>query len=274
MPAQPLSYPARRCSATRRNRLAACLVLFLCLTTSVAQAQNRATLRPAPKNQAAEIEEVYGKRTVQAGEQVNFRARLVHGTTREVEYHWDFGDGTRAEGNGVVHRYKKPGQYRLSVSVRNPHGKDTETLMISVTEPATPAPPPVTETRTPPVPATSTAGARPAAQPKSAPPSPAVTRPGVRGGSIDFAQGGYAWRVRSHFELPQAEQEARQYKQAGYRVGLITDDQGPGTTAYRIVIGQFDSVEQALRAKPGLPHQTGVLLMDLSDLRQTPDTDE
>lgn len=274
MPAQPLSYPAGQCSATRRNHSAGFLVLLLCLTTSVAQAQNRPTLRPAPQHQPAEIQEVYGKRTVEAGEQVNFRARLVYGTAREVEYYWDFGDGTPAEGNGVVHRYKKPGQYRVSVSVRNPHGKDAETFMVTVTEPATPAPPPVTEARTPPVPATSTAVESPAVQPKSAPVPPPVTRTGVRGGAIDFSQGGYAWRVRSHFEQPRAEQEARRYKQAGYRVGLITDDKGPGSTAYRIIIGQFDSVEQALRAKPSLPHQTGVLLMDLSDLRQNPDTDE
>jgi len=39
--------------------------------------------------------------------------------TREVTYHWDFGDGNKNEGVEVLHAYKEPGNYTINLTVND-----------------------------------------------------------------------------------------------------------------------------------------------------------
>lgn len=224
---------------------------------------------------------IYGRRALRTGEAENYRVRLPDQTPNPIEYVWDFGDGTLAEGNNVVHRYRKAGRYRIAVTIRNPYGSDADTFFVTVTGPPVEATPPADAAS----PGKTERTARAPAASPSAPPggSPTalqtkelteravpVVGTGLGGRQIAWQEGGYAWRMRTHFELAAAERQAREYQNAGYRVGIITDESGPGSTVYRVVIGQFDSVEKALRAKPHLPYQVGVFLTELSGMVPDP----
>ena len=262
--------PRRRTLVERRvfGLLLVCLMLAGCGMPAWGQV----LLYPPSPAIPAEIAAVYGARSPVVGQDVNYRVRLAQTSPSPVEYYWDFGDGTLAEGNNAVHHYRQPGRYRLTVSVRNQHGSDAETLVIRVV-----APPPIAESDS-----GATSGA--AAEPPPGTPAPealhqaalaedAASRrpvPGLHGGAIQWNEGGYAWRMRTYFEYAAAEQEARRCRQAGYRVGIVRDASGPGSTVYRVVLGQFGSVEAALRAKRALPYRTGVLLMELAGVIPEP----
>jgi hypothetical protein len=192
--------------------------------------------------------------------------RLTRTSSTPVEYYWDFGDGTLAEGNNAVHHYRRPGRYRLTVTARNRQGRDADTVYIMVRpRPAVAA---ADSSAEDPELASADAVRRAVlAEPAAAVPPPAEpAATGLRGGTIRWENGGYTWRVRTYFEAAAAEHEARRYLHDGFRVGILRDASGPGSTAYRVVIGQFPSVAAALRAQAALPHQTGTLLMDLSDV--------
>lgn len=56
-----------------------------------------------------------------------------------AEWLWDFGDGTNATWSNPWHAYSQPGNYTVSLTVRNDVGNDTETKVDYIT--VTPAPP-------------------------------------------------------------------------------------------------------------------------------------
>ncbi|RMH68451.1 MAG: SPOR domain-containing protein, partial [Bacteroidetes bacterium] len=73
---------------------------------------------------------------------------------------------------------------------------------------------------------------------------------------VIWSRGGYTWVVATSFSQFGAERLAQQYRRAGFRVGVWADTTGPGTTAYRVVIGQFATEAQALAARDTVQRQT------------------
>lgn len=56
-----------------------------------------------------------------AGEEVVFEA-FAEDPSGEVSFHWDFGDGTTAEGSRVVHRFAGTGELTVTLTMRDPLG--------------------------------------------------------------------------------------------------------------------------------------------------------
>ena len=50
-----------------------------------------------------------------------------------------------------------------------------------------------------------------------------------------------------------AEKFVQQYRQLGNRAGVLIDTKGLGSTAYRVVLGQFATERDALAARRQLP---------------------
>jgi PKD repeat protein len=66
-------------------------------------------------------------------------------TGNPTAWRWDFGDGGGARGvQTVVHKFKKPGLYAVTLTVFNPISQDAETKFVKVAE-ETEEPPPVVE---------------------------------------------------------------------------------------------------------------------------------
>jgi hypothetical protein len=59
--------------------------------------------------------------TAEPGQTVIFTASTTGGAS-PYDYSWDFGDGTSATGNGIVHGYAKAGSYSVSLSVTDSNG--------------------------------------------------------------------------------------------------------------------------------------------------------
>ncbi len=56
-----------------------------------------------------------------------------NGSSSNLSYAWDFGDGTKATGIAVTHIYKAAGSYTLTLTVSSPTGKRTVTKQLNVT---------------------------------------------------------------------------------------------------------------------------------------------
>lgn len=197
--------------------------------------------RPGPTPQ---IVEIYGDDLLDVGELGQFWAWVSYGSAKPLQYEWSLGDGTQATGNGISHRYEWPGRYTVVATVGNEDGTDTDTLLVTVSGPAPPPPstPPQADGQTPAAERreedtrrTDTTSRR----------SPALY--GAQG--VDASAGGYTWVVATHLRRDQAEQEVQRYRALGYRAGVYVDDDGPGSTAFRVVIGQFATTDEALAAR-------------------------
>jgi hypothetical protein len=69
-----------------------------------------------------------------------FRARVALPEGEEVlVYNWDFGDGTKDEGEHVTHTYERPGRYRVELHVITSAGEEAwDELMLQVQPPPKP----------------------------------------------------------------------------------------------------------------------------------------
>jgi hypothetical protein len=65
---------------------------------------------------------------------------------------------------------------------------------------------------------------------------------------INWDRGGYTWVVETHLDRTEAEHSVQFYRDFSYPVGISVDRLGGGSTAYRIVLGQFGTEGAALRA--------------------------
>lgn len=74
-------------------------------------------------------------RTVNVDTIIIFDARNSTTNIGIVNYTWDFGDGTHGYGNIVSHRYSKPGNYKVTLIVRDAIGNEnTTSIMVTVEE--------------------------------------------------------------------------------------------------------------------------------------------
>lgn len=173
-------------------------------STETAAPPVRAEARPA------EILQLYGRRTLRAGEVENFRVRLAPGATGPIRYTWDFGDGIAAVGNNVAHWYRAPGTYTVEAVARNEAGGDTARAVITVL----PAP------------------ERPAAPPDAEPPD------------------GFGWVVATLPNRGAAETRAEALRSAGHTAHTLAHAVPGHAIAYRVVLGRYRSEAEAERARP------------------------
>ncbi len=191
---------------------------------------------------------MYGPTSLHVGEAANFRARRNDGAATPVVYRWKMGDGTRAEGNNVAHRYKRPGQFRIVATARNSKGSDSDTLWVTVSEPPAPVAPAATLTIDLNDGDSAEDGEPDVRASTSNAPRPAPFTP-LRGREpIHWQEGGFTLMAVTRFDQASAESSARRYRNLGLRTGIYVDE-GVGSPAYRVVVGQFKTEEQAAAAR-------------------------
>ena len=205
---------------------------------------------------------LHGPRTLDVGDVGNYRARVSDASTRPIGFLWDFGDGIASEGTVVAHRYREAGSYTVMVVAYNAGGKDTMRTTVTVREPIE-QPAPVTQpsanrasaSASPPS-ASPAAPAPSARSPEPSPPKPSsrIARDSVRSklfshDPIQPATSGYTWVMASDLWKERIESLLLKYRLQGLRVELLTDVNGSGAKAYRIIAGHFSTVGEALIAR-------------------------
>lgn len=216
-------------------------------------------------SQPVRVTRIHGPRAVLQDSIANYRATASEASTRPIEYLWDFGDGIASEGIVVAHRYETPGMKTITLFASNAAGRDTIQTTVVVTEPHPTLPEhiaaePPSQT---PKPQTQTVEAK-------ASPSTNWTAKARRtlysNSAIQPTSSGYTWVVASDLWRERLEAKAIDYILKGLRVELYTDSTTNGSPAYRLITGHFASVEEALAARPLLPHQVeNPILLDLSE---------
>ncbi len=197
---------------------------------------------PGRRHERVRVAEIFGRRRLQVGQTENYRVRVEPGAAWPIEYAWDLGDGTRAVGNNVAHRYMQEGRYRVAIRVRNRGGADSLSFTVVV------EPPPVAVAE----PAVAGEAATKTKQGPSARPAFRPTSLHAFGG-IDPSQGGYTWIVQTFLDREQAAAQVRHYRAAGYRADVLIDESGEGSPAYRVALGQFATEQEARAARRALP---------------------
>jgi len=64
--------------------------------------------------------------SAQAGTVVQLTARATHSPVPAISYHWNFGDGTEANGQSLMHTYTVAGNYTVHLTVQGIEGISTE----------------------------------------------------------------------------------------------------------------------------------------------------
>lgn len=68
-------------------------------------------------------------------EEVRFSAKFSNGNNDNINYKWDFGDGTVADGKDVTHTFERTGQYNIKLTATNAYGtSSTDSLTLRVVE--------------------------------------------------------------------------------------------------------------------------------------------
>ena len=60
------------------------------------------------------------------GETIQVAAQAASGETPILDWHWDFGDGTSAEGARATHAYTRASDYLIRLTVKGVDGSGTE----------------------------------------------------------------------------------------------------------------------------------------------------
>lgn len=120
------------------------LVLFLLLFPWLCFAQTEEEIETSDEEVVAEAEKeaerklqavIQAENIVEAGKTIIFDASQTTPTYpgQELSYEWHFGDGNRQQGIDVVHSYRDPGDYQVTLVVRDPDGNsDTVTTDVFV----------------------------------------------------------------------------------------------------------------------------------------------
>jgi PKD repeat protein len=229
---------------------------------AAAQSASRSASPPHPVRLTA----LYPPAPAVAGTWGTYRVRIAPDVPLPVRYVWDFGDGSMSSGPVVAYAYDRPGTYSLTVTAHNAHGSDTLQTALVVVSPdearrAVAGPPPVTAASGP-IGATS----RPADEARA--PRRSFDRSSLLGsGGVSLAAGGYTWVVASSLHDRPMRFRSLDYRLRGYRAGVFATAADSGSTAYRVVLGQFDTTEAALAARSALPADaTPAWLVSVDDL--------
>jgi hypothetical protein len=151
------------------------------------------------------------------------------------------GDGTLSIGNNIVHGYERPGRFRVRVWARNSVSVDSSEIIVRVrADEVVPVEPPVV-----------------AAKVESPPNAQARRRPGqntsVHEAPIneEIEQGQvFAWVLGTHLEKSSAERSLQEYRASNVPgVRILEDRSGKGATAWRVAIGNYVSLDSAVRSK-------------------------
>jgi hypothetical protein len=67
-------------------------------------------------------------------------------------------------------------------------------------------------------------------------------------GGIDWDRGGFTILTATRLSQREAERIALEYVERGYRTGIRVDDDDRGSTAYRVIVGQFETLRAATAA--------------------------
>ena len=68
-------------------------------------------------------------------EEVRFSAKFSNGNNDNINYKWDFGDGTVTDGKDVTHTFERTGQYNIKLMATNAYGtSSTDSLTLQVVE--------------------------------------------------------------------------------------------------------------------------------------------
>ncbi len=186
-----------------------------------------------PARVEVKLQKLFGRRQLVVGQEENYRVSLVDDRARPVRFIWDMGDGTFAPGNNVVHSYDAPGLYEAKVVATAPAGSDSLLFNIEVVEPEAPAV--ITDENVVVV------------QPSDRNPN---IRPAPEVPTYEEADGTrYAWITDTFLDRTAAERAMKKYPLAGLVPRIMEDTGGSGATAYRILIGDYDSVRAAMNAK-------------------------
>ncbi len=180
---------------------------------------------------AVRIDSIYGRRDLIVGEEENYRVRTAPHPAWPIQYRWDMGDGVNALGNNIVHAYSDPGYYMVKVVAFNQFGSDSTWAIVQVSpdygsEQYIVGNP---NRRNSVTPREQTQGNRRA---------PIV---------VDTENRTFAWVIESHTSKAQADRAVRRYAGRGLAdLRVVVDDAGPGSVAYRVVVGNYTSTQQAV----------------------------
>ncbi len=217
-------------------KMVALLLLGIASTVATADAQ-RSTYRPV------QIDTIYGSSSIEVDEVDNYRVRISAGAKWPIQYYWDMGDGTLSIGNNIVHKFKRPGNFRVRVWARNSSSVDSTEMIVRVTDQTIPP------AETPVVAARSVTSNNKVQKPR---PTRVAAREQEDLGDIEEGQA-FAWVIGTHLEKASAEralQKLRADKIAGVRI--LEDRSGKGVRAYRVTIGNYLSLDSAVRSKPAI----------------------
>ncbi len=204
--------------------------------------------------------DIAAPRTLDAGGVGHFRAQVAPESMRPVNYLWDFGDGTLSVGTLVSHAYTSPGTYTLMVTARNERGRDTLTAQVTVEVPREDA---GVESPTSAAPASAPEEAAAPSDERgpddTAAPARRVTFSRTAlfgGGGVTHETGGVTWVLASDLWAERARDRMLYHRLRGLRADVVVDTTGRGSPAYRVVVGQFASEDEALAARAWLPDET------------------
>ena len=211
------------------------------------------------------IVEVHGKRTLEVSEIANFRVDTAPSAAPPNDFFWESEAGVFARGRSIDLQFVEKGNYTITVTALNGYNADRVTFDITVKAPSVTAAPSTTREQRPQSRRrrTATQSNEAAEQPTSAPFERSALY-SSKGVARD--QGGYSWVIATHLHRQVAVSDMVRYRVAGYRTGLFEDNNGSGSIAYRVLIGQFPTEEAALQARPQLPNDIpgGVWLLQLN----------
>lgn len=201
------------------------------------------------------IDTLYGARSLELGELENYRVRVEPGAVWPIQYFWEMGDGTESIGNNIVHRYSRPGTYRVKVRARNRVNTTVGELYVTVgggeAEPVTVRPPVIaaSEQRETVMPSGTEVKTRP---------TPKTKLTAEERLEDDEDDQSFAWVMETTLDQSSAERALRRYRNDGIPgVRILIDPSGKGSPAYRIVIGNYLTLDSAARAKEAIEELVG-----------------
>lgn len=212
--------------------------------------QNSARQNTAQRNASlrVNIDTIYGASELMVGETDNYRVRMRPGARWPIQYFWDMGDGTQSLGNNIIHSYSKPGHYRITVWARNSLSSDSSSFAVNVRSDEHGR----TET---PVVATVNTNVPLPRQPSQNNRSETEIPDKV---IIDEDGQAYAWVIGTHLDKASAERSVREYRERKIPgIRILLDTSGNGANAYRVVIGNYLSLDSAARSKSTIEEIVG-----------------